>query len=58
MVPAAQAALRAAGAALAAVDRRRVRAIGVSGQQHGLVVLDGAGQVTRWRLSPPTNTLK
>jgi len=34
-------------AALAQVDRSRVRAIGVSGQQHGFVPLDGDGAVIR-----------
>jgi xylulokinase len=34
-------------AALARVDRRRVRGIGVSGQQHGFVPLDAAGEVIR-----------
>ena len=29
------------------VDLARVEALGVSGQQHGLVVLDGAGEVVR-----------
>ena len=29
------------------IDRRRVRGIGISGQQHGLVALDGAGSVIR-----------
>ncbi|MBI5690360.1 MAG: xylulokinase [Verrucomicrobia bacterium] len=32
---------------VAKVDRSRVRGIGVSGQQHGLVVLDAAGQIIR-----------
>ena len=36
-----------AGEALGGVDRARVAAIGVSGQQHGAVVLDGAGTVVR-----------
>ena len=27
------------------VDRARIKAIGVSGQQHGMVVLDDAGEV-------------
>ena len=31
----------------AKIDRRRVRGIGVSGQQHGFVALDAAGQVIR-----------
>ncbi|HEY4300111.1 MAG TPA: xylulokinase [Candidatus Didemnitutus sp.] len=29
------------------IDRRRIRGIGVSGQQHGFVPLDGAGKVIR-----------
>ena len=29
------------------IDRRRVRGIGISGQQHGLVALDDAGSVIR-----------
>ncbi|MGV6477666.1 xylulokinase [Azotobacter vinelandii] len=29
------------------IDGRAIRAIGVSGQQHGMVVLDGAGEVIR-----------
>lgn len=33
--------------ALAGVDAACVKAIGVSGQQHGLVVLDGKGHVLR-----------
>lgn len=31
--------------ALAQVDRQQVRAIAVSGQQHGLVAMDAAGKV-------------
>ena len=34
-------------AVAAGIDRARVRAIGVSGQQHGLVALDGKGGVIR-----------
>jgi len=35
------------GAVAAKIDRRRVKGIGVSGQQHGLVPLDKDGQVIR-----------
>ena len=48
-----QAALHAAGIALDAADRDQpgsraaIRAIGISGQQHGLVALDAAGQVSQ-----------
>lgn len=34
-------------AAIAKVDRKRVRGIGISGQQHGFVPLDGKGAVIR-----------
>lgn len=34
-------------AALASVDASRVKAIGVSGQQHGLVAMDASGCVLR-----------
>ncbi len=38
---------RVIGEVAAKVDRARVRGIGVSGQQHGFVPLDGAGNVIR-----------
>jgi len=38
---------RVIGEVLAKVDRKRVRGIGVSGQQHGFVPLDAKGQVIR-----------
>lgn len=37
----------AAGAALATIDRSAIAGIGVSGQQHGAVLLDAAGEVVR-----------
>lgn len=37
--------------ALASVDRKDVQGIGISGQQHGFVPLDGDGQV--WHLCSP-----
>ncbi|KAG2486961.1 hypothetical protein HYH03_014458 [Edaphochlamys debaryana] len=42
-----QALREAVGAALQGLDPARVAALAVSGQQHGLVVLDGEGQVLR-----------
>lgn len=38
---------RVVSEATAGIDRTRVRGIGVSGQQHGFVPLDGAGEVIR-----------
>ena len=43
----AQGGFAAIDTALASVDRKDVRGIGISGQQHGFVPLDGEGQVHR-----------
>lgn len=42
-----QGTIKAAKQALAQVDAARVKAVGVSGQQHGMVVLDKQNKVLR-----------